>query len=428
MIEEIAAGGMGVLWRAHHVVLDLDVAIKVLSVDPSADAIERFKREAQACARLRSPNIVQVLDSGAHEGHPYLVMELLRGLDLDARIRAEGKLSLEETDRIIQAVARAMQIAHDADIVHRDLKPANIFLETVGDEAVVKVLDFGVAKDLRPTADPSQTTGSGVVGSPSYMSPEQIWGEKVDRRSDVWAMGVVTFEMLTGRCPFADDTLAKIFDRIIRAPIPRVRDFNPSLPPSLDVFFDRALARTPLDRIASAREFAAAFRRALTAPEALGEAASGRPHARAPDPELGASTQAAPFAKTERPPAPSIVEAAPERSPGLVPRSRAPLWLGILAFALLGLGVHLLLRGPSKPAPRREASDLRATAAPSTADASARDAPSAVPTDVGPPASGSVAPTAVSAKTSRAAEPRRPPATAGSSPRVDPRFGIPLPP
>ena len=418
VIEQIAAGGMGTLWRAHHVDLDVDVALKVLSVDAaSPDLLKRFKHEAQASARLRSPKIVQVLDYGVHEDQPYLAKELLRGMDLEARLTAEGRLSIQETAPIVQAVARAMQVAHDAHIVHRDVKPANIFLEKIGDEVVVKVLDFGVAKDLRPNSDASRTTGSGVVGSPAYMSPEQVWGEKVDSRTDVWAMAVVTFEMLTGHCPFADETLAKIFERIIRSPIPKIRDFNPALPPSLDAFFDKALARAPADRIASAREFDDAFRGAVTPLDAR----EGEP-SRPAQAELLTTTQNAPYAATERPPPP-----APEK-PGNVSRSRA-LWLSAIAVALLGAFVSFVLTRPPTPlAPRREAAALPATATSAMLEPSARDAPPVGPSAVTAQASGSLPPApppTVSATTSRPAG--RAPKAAGSILRVDPQFGLPQP-
>lgn len=264
VIEQIAAGGMGALWRAHHVQLDVDVALKVVSARAASPAsLRRFKHEARAAAKLRSPNIVQVLDYGEFDGQPYLAMELLRGEDLGRRLAREGKLPLHECAAIIDGVAKGVQLAHDAGIVHRDLKPGNIFLERIGDDEVVKILDFGIAKDLEAVADPSSTTSVGVVGSPPYMSPEQVWAKKVGRPADVWAMGVVVFEMVTGRNPFLDDTLAKVFERIIRDPIPKLSAFEPGLAPEVDAFFERALARSPAERIPSAKELAVQFRAAI---------------------------------------------------------------------------------------------------------------------------------------------------------------------
>lgn len=264
VLEQLAVGGMGTLWRARHLELDVDVALKVISSESVSETLlKRFKREAQAAARLRSPNIIQVWDYGVFQGQPYLAMELLRGEDLAARLSRQGALRPEECLTILQGVASAMTVAHEAEIVHRDLKPANIFLERVGDQEVVKVLDFGVAKDLGRTADSGGTTGSAVVGSPAYMSPEQVWGEPVGRPADLWAMGVLAFEVLTGRCPFADESLARVFERIIRAPLPRARDFAPHLPASIELFFERAFARAVGERFSSARELMSALRAAL---------------------------------------------------------------------------------------------------------------------------------------------------------------------
>jgi serine/threonine protein kinase len=268
IIEQLGEGGMGTLFRAHHLELDVDVALKVVAARmASAGSLKRFKREARAAAKLRSPNIVQVLDYGEYQGHPYLAMELLRGEDLAARIGRVGCLPFEECARIMQGVAKAVQVAHRAGIVHRDLKPANIFLERVGEDEVVKILDFGVAKDLNAPIDPGSTTAAGVVGSPAYMSPEQVWAQEVGPRSDVWAMGVIAFELVTGKNPFLDETLAKIFEHIIRDPLPKPSAFRPGLPAALDGFCERALARSPKDRLTSAKELADAFCAAIEGKE-----------------------------------------------------------------------------------------------------------------------------------------------------------------
>lgn len=430
LIEPIGGGGMGTLWRAHHLELDVDVALKVLLVDRATpDLLKRFKREAQASARLRSPNIVHVHDYGVHDDQPYLAMELLRGEDLAARLASQKRLSLEHAVGIMQAVARAMQLAHEAEIVHRDLKPANIFLEKIGDQEVVKVLDFGVAKDLRSQGDTSGvTTGAGMVGSPAYMSPEQVWGESVDSRADVWAMGVVMFEMLTGKCPFEDDTLAKIFERIIRGPIPKIRDFNPALPPSLDAFFDKALARAPTDRIASAKEFGEALRRALETDALPVVAAFSNATLAAPEPKQLAMIQdtlpgheAAPFVKMGRPLGPPPIEPPPG-----VSRHRAP-WLGVLALAVLGVGLSLRLATRSDPAPPRETPAIRNVATPPHAESSARQlAPTPPVIDAGPEPSARETPTAAPPRTSPPAAHGRPSASIdGAPPPVDPTFGIP---
>lgn len=274
--EPLASGGMGTVWRAFHMELEIEVAVKLLSAEllrtPTGE--KRFRREAQAAAKLKSPNIVQVIDYGVFETQPFLVMELLQGEDLAARIDA-GKLSPDECVTVIDAVAKALHVAHEQGIVHRDLKPGNIFLERVGDEEIVKVLDFGIAKDLHSKAG---TTGAALVGSPGYMSPEQVWADEVSVETDTWAMTVVAYEMLTRTNPFQHEVLAQMFDRIVKAKVPSAREYTPELPESIDAFFERGLARTATERFPSAKAVAEAFREALghapLAPKSLPRLAS----------------------------------------------------------------------------------------------------------------------------------------------------------
>ncbi len=277
LIEPLASGGMGTVWRAEHVELNAQVALKVMLADsartPSGE--RRFRREAQAAARLRSPHVVHVQDFGVHEEQPYLAMELLQGEDLESRLETRGKLPPEACATILDGVAKAIDLAHAHGITHRDLKPANIFLAKDGDAEVVKVLDFGVAKV--ETSNAASTTGAGLVGSPAYMSPEQVWGEGVTASTDLWSLGVVALEMLTGENPFDAGPLAKVFDRIVREDLPRVNDLLPDAPAGLQGFFDRALARDVDERFSSAAELAGAFRRALA-----GEAPTARPRSTIP--------------------------------------------------------------------------------------------------------------------------------------------------
>lgn len=273
--EPLASGGMGTVWRAMHLELEVEVAVKLLSAEllrtPTGE--KRFRREAQAAAKLKSPNIVQVIDYGVFEDQPFLVMELLQGEDLAARIDA-GKLSVEECLTVIDGVAKALHVAHEQGIVHRDLKPGNIFLQRVGDEEIVKVLDFGIAKDLRAKAG---TTGAALVGSPGYMSPEQVWADEVSVETDTWAMTLVVYEMLTQQNPFHHEVLAQMFDRIVKAKVPSAREYTPELPEAIDKFFERGLARTATDRFPSAKAVAKAFREALgrPAPQSKPRVASG---------------------------------------------------------------------------------------------------------------------------------------------------------
>ncbi len=211
----IGRGGMGTVWAAMHLQLDMPVAVKFM--DPSAadaDGRLRFEREARAIAQLRSPHVVQVLDHGVDNGTPYIVMELLEGEDLEARLRRTKKLAIPVATRIFSQSARALRRAHDAGIVHRDLKPNNVFLARVDDEEVVKLLDFGVAKlQWNGALDPhNESTQQGLLlGSPCYMSPEQARGHKnIDHRSDLWSLAVILFRSLTGVRPFDANTIADL--------------------------------------------------------------------------------------------------------------------------------------------------------------------------------------------------------------------------
>jgi serine/threonine-protein kinase len=224
-----------------------------------------------AAAQIRMANVVQVLDYGIDGALPYLVMELLEGEDLGARLAREGRLSLQALTQIFTPTARALQRAHDAGLVHRDLKPENIFLASEGDEVIPKILDFGVAKAIcgerRRFGDSSSgereagsTSEGTVVGSPYYMSPEQALGRTdIDHRSDLWALGVIAFRALTGRRPFNSDVLLEAVLEICSAPIPRATSIAPDLPPEVDRFFERALAREPSERFQSVKELVAAL-------------------------------------------------------------------------------------------------------------------------------------------------------------------------
>jgi serine/threonine protein kinase len=263
-------GGMGSVWVATHLGLQSPVAIKFMASrlspdDPSAgdeSARARFEREASAAARLRMANIVQVLDYGVDNGIPYIVMELLEGEDLGARLDRVKRMSIADAAKVLTAVARALQRAHDMGLVHRDLKPENIFLAREGDDEVPKILDFGVAKAIQggdQHADSSTSEGT-VVGTPFYISPEQAVGRTdIDHRSDLWSLGVIAYRMLTGQRPFQSDLLLEVVVEICSAPIPKPTSIAPDLPPAVDTFIDRALAREPEQRFASARELAAAF-------------------------------------------------------------------------------------------------------------------------------------------------------------------------
>ncbi|MFO0761083.1 MAG: protein kinase [Byssovorax sp.] len=261
--RRLAVGGMGSLWVARHAQLDVEVAIKF--IDPkqagSAVARQRFEREAKAAATLRNAHVVHVQDYGVDGDLPYLVMELLHGEDLGRRLDREKRLSLQAAAKILHQTARGLRKAHEAGVVHRDLKPANIFLaRTDEDEEVVKILDFGIAKETGAVLVGEGTKTGELMGSPHYMSPEQVRGSKdLDHRSDLWSLGVILFRAVTGRLPFASQVLGAVIAHILADPIPRASEVAPDLPSALDGFFLRAFSRDKTQRFQSAREMSEAF-------------------------------------------------------------------------------------------------------------------------------------------------------------------------
>lgn len=256
----LGKGGMGAVWRGTHLTLNTPVAIKFMA-ESTPEALTRFQREAQVAAHIRSSNVVAIHDFGVEHGLPYIVMELLDGEDLGARLKRMSRLSLLETAHILLPVARGLERAHQARLVHRDLKPENIFLVREGDEDVPKILDFGIAKNLVASPNSLNVTSEGaVMGTPYYMSPEQSRARPdVDHRSDLWALGVILFRTITGKRPFDGLTAASLAVQICTEPVPKVGAVAPDLPPQLDMFFERALAKDPAHRFQSAREMAQAF-------------------------------------------------------------------------------------------------------------------------------------------------------------------------
>jgi serine/threonine-protein kinase len=262
--SSLAQGGMGSVWRARHMTLDTALAVKFISADVAAreEARRRFEREAKAAAMLQSPHVVQIYDYGMDGDTPYLVMELLAGEDLAARLKRLRQLSPDETSVIVTQVARALRRAAEAGIVHRDLKPSNVFIvQGEDDEELIKVLDFGVAKAPRTLHPDDDTTKLGaVIGSPRYMSPEQARGSPlVDPRSDLWSLAVIAYRALTGELPFNGTDVTDLVLKICSEPAAPPSSVEPSLGPEVDAFFARALDRDPAARFQTAREFARAF-------------------------------------------------------------------------------------------------------------------------------------------------------------------------
>ncbi len=261
LIEPLGAGGMGAVWRAEHLNLRSPVAVKVLNtaIADDPEMLDRFLREAQSAAALRGNYVVQVFDYGVHGGLPFIAMELLSGLSLGRRLALVYALSTTDLAWIFGHVSRAVSKAHELGIVHRDLKPDNIFIVRDGDEEVAKVLDFGIAKVLPSSIpledDSGQTTRTGtVLGTPFYMSPEQARGNKtIDYRADLWSMGVIAFECLTGQLPFTSSALGDLVVKICTHSTP-VPSSVAEVPEGFDQWFFRACQKAPEDRFQSMRE------------------------------------------------------------------------------------------------------------------------------------------------------------------------------
>jgi eukaryotic-like serine/threonine-protein kinase len=256
LVRMIGSGGMGAVWEAEDEVLGRPVAVKVLSESLAAGerAVSRFEREARAAARLSGPHITAVYDFGRSEGRPYIVMELVRGETLADRLAREGRLPPHEAARIATHVADALEEAHAAGIVHRDVKPDNVMLTPAGD---VKVMDFGIAAAAWAVRI---TTSDLVLGTPSYLAPEQAKSEKTTPATDVYALGAVLYEMVAGRPPFvAESPVAVALAHVRENPQP-LDQMAEGVPPNLAAASMAALAKDPTQRPPSAAAFASMLR------------------------------------------------------------------------------------------------------------------------------------------------------------------------
>ena len=396
---KIGEGGMGEVWRAKHLALDNPVAIKFLTANVGASETvqKRFLVEAKVTAQLKSRHAVQVFDFGVTtDGHPYLVMELLQGETLKARIVRLRRIDPESTVTILSAASKALARAHSLGIIHRDFKPDNVFLtKNEEGEDEVKVVDFGVAKLLggmeedppTPTDDQiadavtsldSLTRTGRLVGTPHYMSPEQIrMSAELGPAADIWALGVVAFECLTGKHPFQGKNVLEVFAAIQLGQARSARELEPSLPKAFEKWFARACAVHAGDR----------FPDAITATTALAEALlvgarRSRDHTRASDLETPLDLSA-----------PSTLSLTTLGDKAR--RSGFPLWIVAAAATFAGgaIAVALTLRNdaPPQPAPPVTATSSASTSLPTTAASSSgtlRSEPSALPS-----ANASVAPT-----------------------------------
>jgi serine/threonine protein kinase len=274
---QIGRGGMGVVYRAKHLALDRPVALKLITPDLASEPgfRERFQRESRIAAALDHPNVITVHHAGEDDGRLFITMRLIDGEDLGALLGREGRLAPERATRIVAQVGAALDAAHRAGLVHRDVKPANVLVSGSGDDERVFLTDFGLTK--RDTSTVSLTRTGEIVGTLDYIAPEQIRGEAVDARTDVYALGCMLFHLVTGRVPFpADMHAAKVYAHLSDEP-PAVTELAPDAPPGLDAVIRRAMDKDADRRFQSAGELADAALAATRAPAPMPDAAAAEP-------------------------------------------------------------------------------------------------------------------------------------------------------
>jgi len=321
----LGTGGMAEVWRGHDRVLNRAVAIKTLLPQFARDAsfVERFRREAQAAARLNHAGIVSVYDSGTDGDTPYIVMQYIEGRTLADFLGSGKMLPPKQAATIAQEIAEALGAAHAHGVIHRDIKPANVMITR---EGKVLVMDFGIARLISGPETAPQT--SAVLGTASYLSPEQAQGQSVDARSDIYALGVVLYEMLTGRPPFTGDSPMAIAYKQVNATPPAPSSANPDVPPQLDAVVMRALSKNPANRYQTGQEFADDLERAR---------AGGQVMATPLLPAGGEATQV-----ISRP-QPTSVLPPQERDSGTPRKAWVGALLAIVIMALLAAGAYLLV-------------------------------------------------------------------------------------
>jgi serine/threonine-protein kinase len=375
---KLGAGGMGTVWLAQDLSLDRRCAIKIVDPDKarSQEVRTRFQREAQAAAQLRCDNVVEIFDHGEYRGLPFIVMELLEGEDLFIRLFQKTKLGAEETYRIVVQVARALARAHAAGIVHRDIKPENIFLVPGDEQETAKVLDFGIAKHQRYELHDRKTKDGTLLGTPYYMSPEQIRGEQVDWRADLWSLAVIAFQCLTGKPPFDSDALGRLMGAILYERIPRPTELDPNLGPALDAWWEKASDRDREKRYQTAKELSDALGEALGSvrlpvpsmlPRSRSASDSGSDRTSSPsvpgepprvpgeptpvDPLAADARQFEAFRDTEPHTGAPLSRTRRSIWPLAAPTTRPYLVVALGAVSLVTLGVIVALRWPSRPTP-----------------------------------------------------------------------------
>jgi eukaryotic-like serine/threonine-protein kinase len=378
VIERVGRGGMGMLYRGKDPVLDREVAIKVMSGDFSADesARARFFREARAAARLQHRNIVTIFEFAEDEhGTPYIAMEFLRGRSLATRLTVEPPLSLVQKLDILTQLCTGLHYAHEQGIVHRDVKPANVW---VMDDGTIKLLDFGIAKIAAST----MTSSGNVLGSAAYMAPEQVSGREIDGRADVFAAGVVLYELLARRKPFEGDAPTAVMMKIIKDDPPPIRNFAPDIPVSLVNAVNKALQKDADKRFMHAGDFGSELRLIRLALERTSETLKAETLESSSDtvyvptptriqaPPVATGGSGAPEAIA---PGANLADANLQRGPAAAPAAvgnQFSTWVALAAVIVAAvLGTIVMMQRPSAPAAAGPTSAADRNPAVSTASA-----------------------------------------------------------
>ncbi len=353
IVEELGRGGMGVVYKGFEANLSRHVAIKLMSEALAHDpqVVERFLREARSMAQLNDPHIIQIYMIGDDQGQPFFAMEFVEGESLSQMLRREGKLESKHAAGIIAQAAQGLSVAHDRGVVHRDIKPANLMITPRG---LVKVADFGIA--LANSDFEKKLTGTGeFVGTPGYLSPEVCLGKQVDQRSDVFALGIVLFEMLAGRMPFTDQSPLGLMLEVVQADIPDVRSLGADVGQPLVTVLNKMLAKDPAQRYQSCHDLLTDLAKTgaiagtvnVASPAPGVTSASTLPQgARQPSPITSPRAPLPNHAPQPMPSAPPAFAPAPAYSPApayaatapVKAKSNAPIW-AIAASLLIATGV-----------------------------------------------------------------------------------------
>lgn len=366
IVSELGRGGMGVVYKGFEPALNRHVAIKELSPALAHDEslVERFLREARSMAALNDPNIIQIYFIGQENGQPFFVMEFVEGDSLSAILKREGRIEPADALKIIHQTAKGLATAHDRGVIHRDIKPGNLMITSRG---TVKIADFGIALATQDLSKKLTSTGE-FVGTPGYLSPEVCMGKAVDQRSDIFSLGIVLFEMLSGRMPFTDESPLGLMLEVVKAEVPDIRSLNSSVDTQTYEILSRMVAKEPGDRFQSCHDLVAAleahplvakggpikFKPALPPADATvvgapTPAAQAR-RAPTPPPVVSAAGVGAAAAAPPAPPAPAA-DAATRARPSVLERSggksggwKLPVAIAAAVLVLLG-GTAFAFRG-----------------------------------------------------------------------------------